>query len=1210
MSLRRCLFSVALLSVVPASVVAPVGPGGHGAAAFAAAVTPGQRFTAAAGPAATAPDPHSLLVRFKPGVAAPAQAHAVAVRGARIVRAAGAGGFVKVATAGPAESVLDGVRRDPSVAAASLDYRRTLTAVPSDPLYPLAQQPYLATLRLPQAWDTVRDATSQVVAIVDSGVQLTHPDLAARIVPGYNVLSPGSPPTDADPNTTRNGGHGTMVAGIAAAHTNNGRGIAGAAWATRIMPIKVFPDNLGASDSDVATGIVWAADHGATVINLSLGGPEDDPALHAAVQYATTKGALVVAAAGNDGAEVTSYPAAYPEVLAVAATDSSGSVTSFSTHGAWVDVAAPGMGIVSTIPKYHFPNQKTDIYASGSGTSFSAPLVSGIAALVRTKLPALSPAQVLARIKATARDAGPRGLDHFYGAGVVDAARAVGGPWGAELPQPAMGANEPNDVPDRATPFTTSVTGTFGAEGDTDWYRFEVPAAATLVVTVTGPKHEPTRAQNANPVLDVYDPGLRLLGHSNGPDFGTVEKVLLRFGPGRHYVSVHSLNGAVDTRPYTVAVAPASEPAFTTSTLIPGGPQFTAGIVMGDVTGDGLPDAVTAGGWLPTTSMPVTVLPGVRGGSFGTPVSYTISYAPNPWTAALAILDLDGVPGNDVALTSATGVRLLAQTADGTLADRGTLFPVDGLQTLRAADLDGDGDMDLIAGGTAGVDVFTREADGTFTASHIAGEGLATVLVAADLDGKPGLEIAWSGSQLNVYVASRSGPAWVVTAHAITYPGGLAAGDVNGDGRADLVSSSAEYLTVIDVLTQRADGTLAAAVHVPALLDGSRCLHVADMNGDGRADVVGLGGVLFQTPTGTLALSPTGSTIQIQTLPTSQCLAIADADRDGAPDLLVTDYWGLRALHNSSGAVPGGEQEWVRGVSPADFATGQPLDARPSVTFARQLDPASVTAETVELLRGTDGSRVSAAVTYDPATRTATLTPAAPLGDNTPYRIVTGPVRDATGATSTEPFTTTFRTTNTAPPAITGFSATGDRDGVATLRWDATPMSDLDVQVIRMAPGTAAPAGITAGTAVYSGTSLSARSPSLTAGTTYTFRIWTRDRTGLLGKPADATLRGARLSIAGVPAAVTAGAEVTVTASLTGGGALAGVPVTLQGRAPGATWGDVATAVTGAGGTAALPQRPAAATEYRWQYRGGPGTGKATSAVAALVVRTPFTAAR
>lgn len=171
-------------------------------------------------------------------------------------------------------------------------------------------------------------------------------------------------------------------------------------------------------DFDIAEGVTWAANHGAKIINLSLGGPNDGPVLHDAVTYATGKGSVVVVAAGNKGDNRPQYPAAYPEVLAVGATDAAGNLTDFSSWGDWIDVAAAGYRIFST--------DRGGTYAVGYGTSFSAPIASGVAALVRTLYPTLTPAQVISRMKTTARDAGPRGIDPYYGCGVLDAFHAAG----------------------------------------------------------------------------------------------------------------------------------------------------------------------------------------------------------------------------------------------------------------------------------------------------------------------------------------------------------------------------------------------------------------------------------------------------------------------------------------------------------------------------------------------------------------------------------------------------------------------------------------------------------------------------------------------------------------------------------------------------------------------------------------------------------------
>ncbi|HKN39142.1 MAG TPA: S8 family serine peptidase, partial [Acidimicrobiia bacterium] len=174
-----------------------------------------------------------------------------------------------------------------------------------------------ACSRSPSAWDVTTGSDDVVVAVLDSGVDATHPDLAGRLVAGTNIANHDNDPAD-------DRGHGTRMAGIIAAATNNRLGMAGVAWAGKIMPVKVAGPSGAAADRDVAAGIKWATDHGAKVLSLSLGAPGDDVVLQQAVDYATAHDVLVVAAAGNGGSSVPEYPAACRGVLAVGATDTSG----------------------------------------------------------------------------------------------------------------------------------------------------------------------------------------------------------------------------------------------------------------------------------------------------------------------------------------------------------------------------------------------------------------------------------------------------------------------------------------------------------------------------------------------------------------------------------------------------------------------------------------------------------------------------------------------------------------------------------------------------------------------------------------------------------------------------------------------------------------------------------------------------------------------
>ncbi len=261
------------------------------------------------------------------------------------------------------------------------------------------------------------DATGQVVAVVDTGVDATHPDLAGVVRSGIDLVGRGNGTTD--PN-----GHGTHVAGVVAAVSGNGVGGAGLAQGASLLPVRALDSTGSGYDSDVAEGLVWAVDHGADVANLSLGGEDPSALLTAAIDYALSKGVTVVAAAGNLGADgdPVLYPAATPGVLAVAAVDSSLVRPSFSSTGAHLSLAAPGVGILSTVPGGG--------HQSWSGTSMAAPFVAAAAAVLSAGEPGLTPAQLGARLRATAGDLGEPGHDPLHGAGMVDlvAARAAGLP--------------------------------------------------------------------------------------------------------------------------------------------------------------------------------------------------------------------------------------------------------------------------------------------------------------------------------------------------------------------------------------------------------------------------------------------------------------------------------------------------------------------------------------------------------------------------------------------------------------------------------------------------------------------------------------------------------------------------------------------------------------------------------------------------------------
>jgi thermitase len=279
--------------------------------------------------------------------------------------------------------------------------------IPSDPNWGL--QYGLVSIRAPQGWDYSTGSAAVTIAIVDSGVDLGHADLAGKIVPGYDFVN-------GDAIAQDDNGHGTHVAGIAAAGANNGVGVAGVSWGARIMPVKVLNAGGGGSFADVAAGITWAADNGAQVINLSLGGASSSTVLQDAVNYAYGKGVVLIAAAGNTGSNFVLYPARYPNVIAVGAVDNTNTHAGFSNYGPELDLVAPGASIYSTV---------IGGYGYKSGTSMSAPYVAGLAAILRAYPGGYSPAGIASVLESSALDLGAPGFDNLYGYGLIQMDAAI-----------------------------------------------------------------------------------------------------------------------------------------------------------------------------------------------------------------------------------------------------------------------------------------------------------------------------------------------------------------------------------------------------------------------------------------------------------------------------------------------------------------------------------------------------------------------------------------------------------------------------------------------------------------------------------------------------------------------------------------------------------------------------------------------------------------
>jgi subtilisin family serine protease len=314
--------------------------------------------------------------------------------------------------------VLLRLRQNQNIAWAEPDYLVEPALVPNDPYYSLEW--HLPKIQAPQAWDLTTGASGIIIAILDSGIDATHPDLAASLVPGWNFY-------DNNADTSEVTGHGTLVAGTAAGCGNNGAGVAPVAWGCKLMPVRICDTNGYASVSTIANGLAWAADQGARVANISYG-PFGGSTFDSAVQYFQSKGGVVTMSAGNNGFFDSS--ADNPYVLNVSATDQNDLLASWSNTGNNVDLSAPGVNIATTAAGGR--------YAAGSGTSFSAPVVAGVAALVLSANPSLTGAQAQDILKQTADDLGTPGWDTSYGWGRVNALKAV---------QAALSAGSPDTNP-------------------------------------------------------------------------------------------------------------------------------------------------------------------------------------------------------------------------------------------------------------------------------------------------------------------------------------------------------------------------------------------------------------------------------------------------------------------------------------------------------------------------------------------------------------------------------------------------------------------------------------------------------------------------------------------------------------------------------------------------------------------------------------------
>lgn len=459
--------------------------------------------------------------------------------------------LVSVAPETDVKAMVADLKKNPSVEDARVDYYARIAAKPNDTFYNGLWG--LKMIKCEQAWDLTKGSGDVVVAIVDSGVDMQHPDLKDKLLSGFDMVNLANEPPEEgcvwegdyltrDDNPDDENGHGTHCAGIAAGIPDNGKGIAGVAWNCKLLPVRVMA-NLRCTEgngtfitasgafSDIADGIIWAADHSAGVISLSLGGfvdkgePEPEP-LKSALDYAVSKGCVIVTAMGNEEANLDSesvyyYPARHAKVLGVGAVDKSGKRAYFSNYGDYKQVMAPGVDILSTYPKSNY-----DLL---DGTSMATPFVAGLAALVKSANPHLTPAEIIDLIRQTSTSAGSYSAE--FGYGIIDAEKAV-----RKAQEVVDGGPDAESIP----PFAQEIAGSIKSAGEEKLFKLTV--SNNLVIDLDGPDnadYDLYVRKGAVPTRTDFDQR----GYTSKADESVVIPVS---GPGEYYIMVRSYRGTGD----------------------------------------------------------------------------------------------------------------------------------------------------------------------------------------------------------------------------------------------------------------------------------------------------------------------------------------------------------------------------------------------------------------------------------------------------------------------------------------------------------------------------------------------------------------------------------------------------------------------------------------------------------------------------------------
>jgi hypothetical protein len=1022
---RRVCFGALVVALLALPVVAPAaGALARPAAAPMGVLRPSIDTTRFTQPAKPLLDPEHVFVRMKPALRGSGLARIAAAPAVVSTKSVAHTSWTVVETvAGEAGSTAARLARDPAVADVAPSYLRKISTIPNDPLFSSKQASYLNGLRMDRVWDIAKGA-GVTVAVLDSGVDLDHPDLAGQLVTGRNILNPAKSVQD-------DNGHGTMTAGIVVAKRGNGRGISGIAPSAKVMPIKVIDGDGFGSDADIAEGLDWAVSHGADVVNMSLGSAAESTVLRDAVAAAIAADVVVVAASGNEASDVPNYPASYPGVISVGATGHDGSLAYFSSYGWTVDVAAPGMAITST------GLGSTEKYETGDGTSFASPIVAGVAALLLGHGTAAE--DVADQIRSTARDMGANGGDRFYGRGFVDPLAALGGTGLPPAPRMPSGLDEPNDIRDSATSISPGVAraASIGYEGDVDWYSIHLPPGWYYpdgTIPNSGGDEDP---HQFFPQIKLYDGDgnfmWSFLSNLGFPAFRVqVEGDYLIEFSNRFGSSTGSFNWQVVS--------------FTDTVRRFGLDGFPVGIAgrstaVADVTGDGRNDVITS---LPEIDALIVMAQRPDRSRDLQQVILTDHASGGGMVAG----DLDGDDDADVALPTADGIDFFAQGPDG-LEDPELIAPGLVAAQLAVADVDGDSANDLVAAGSFGVKTLWGPAFSTSTVVTTRGTtgGIAVGDVTGDT--KPDVVTCCAENALRIYPRNAARTFSPVKPYSAPSGAGVAIGEVTGDANNDVVVTIKKAMpdTALNIYPGNGSGGVSAPVVKKLAQSGVGPVAIVDANADGKRDIVVLHdattkavmpGIFDVTPGRAGFVRGLGGTSyaneeRFNLFPDSlttakpyaaRALATGDIDSDGRADIVVADIAGPMWLIQNSGILPTLDPAWLRSGAPEGTPFNVDTAVHPSIAFGRTMNETTLSANARLLDR--NGEAVAIVLGFDGGTQTLGVAPDDPLPAG-PYSLRVDGAEDEDGNVyngdglhfwvGAKPDKTAPQTTITAKPA-------------------------------------------------------------------------------------------------------------------------------------------------------------------------------------------------